>query len=701
MINTIDIDIDIERQNHIKQTQTKFNELLSKYNDVYTELLYQLRVVKKPYNPNTIVQYNDTYYYITSEGFVKKYNDFSDVIVGKNGCPTNITTVTEDPTIYNHPYEGTDMVPGQSCGYAGENVFVNSLGNTSNISASYMDSYMDSETRQMNLRGGGKQYDYGLCKQIAINNNSMYFGLQDGYINPAKGQSSNKNMLCSISNDYEKSTGLGIAKTGWGTDNMPKNTGCTKIDGQFYSDANGIAVHTVNTAEKYTFYGGFKDSPVRAMKKYIGGYSFEEGQKIAKKGGYKYFGRQWGGKSGKESQFFVSNSLEETTQYGPVPLVDKAWQPHSYFLDNEGHYCGGGWSNAVYVLDRIDSGPVFYGCYWNNNNTMTDLLGKNTDVNSCNDLAFNKNYNYFGVSDGGKGTSSCFGSNDLATASQYGDMIPFGKTKDGTIAGGSWVNSIYKLDQKPPLYENIGKVGYITQNGDLKEYPTSMLTYRYDKKPNTNVLYANIGVVHESVSVDDCYTICNNMANSLGFVYNTANNSAIMQSNQIYTSEFVQDKSGYDTYYKIPMVNPNLTCNTKLNNITSKQWENYPKKEFMTPETNCNVNPVVQSLYIHLDKMSPVLNSYANELIEYTSNVSKKDQQVLKKIEFNSDQIKKDLTRYNTYITNTKALHNKFPNAYIIERDTLLLSTDNRNYLLFWVGIMIIIVFIIFKYLKK
>ena len=697
MITDKEFSFDIEKQNQIKQTQIKFNELLAQYNIVYNDLIYQLKSDRHIINANKNLEYNGDIYYITNEGFVKKYTDSPKL--GKNGCPTNIITVDKDPTKFDNHHEGSEMVPGQSCGFAGENVFVNSLGTTKSISASYMNSYKDDENRQMNLRGGGKQYNYELCKQIAINNNSMYFGLQDGYSNPAKGQSSG-NMLCSISDDYNKSTSLGLAETGWGTNNVAKNTGCNKIDGQFYSDANGLAIHTMSDGVS-TFYGGFKDSPKRAMKP-IGSFSFEECQKIARNGGYKYFGRQWGAKNGKIAQCFVSNSLEETTQYGPVPLTDKAWEGNSYFLDDEGHYCGGGWSNAVYVTDTFNTNPTFQGCYWKNDNTMPDLLGKNTDVDSCNALAFNKKYKYFGVSDGGKGTSSCYGSNDLKKASQYGEMDPYGKMIDGKIGGGSWVNSICKLDQKPPLYENIGKVGYITSNGDLKEYPTTMLTYRYDKKPNTNVLYANIGDVIKSVTLKDCYKICNDNANSLGFVYNTKENSAILQSNQIYTSEFVKTGvSGYDTYYKIPMVNPNLTCNTKLNNITSEQWENYPKKEFMTPQTNCIINPVAQSLRIQLDKLTPVLNKYAGELMDYTSNLSIKDRHILQKIGFNSEQIKKDLAKYNTYIANTKVLNKKFPNASAIENDTLLLSADNRFYLFCWVTITIITLIIILKYLKK
>lgn len=87
---------------------------------------------------NQIVQLNDgTIGYVTNQGVFKQFNSRADVdaTLGKNGCPTGITSIKNDSTsTYSNDgkyvnadvplYVGTPMVRSQQCGYAGKNIFV-------------------------------------------------------------------------------------------------------------------------------------------------------------------------------------------------------------------------------------------------------------------------------------------------------------------------------------------------------------------------------------------------------------------------------------------------------------------------------------------------------------------------------------------------------------------------------------------------
>jgi len=329
-----------------------------------------------------------------------------------------------------------------------KNIFVSKV--TSNPSSEYVGAYKDNVGSPAITPKMSGQYTYDECQLAAINNGKQFFALSDA-------NSSTKKASCALTNVLSSAEKYGSA-----------GSNCEQgSDGFLYGGKSTNALYQVPEAE---FVGNYGDNPNRAMPTFANGgsrtYTYDTCKQAAKNSGFKFFGLQWysGGNNGY-AQCSLSNDFSQATKYG---------QSGSRSVNGQGKVVGGGWANAIYQV-QPNNNNTFIGCYKDNESSPAMTLVKsNASASSCQQLAIERGNKYFALQGGGQGSSKCFVSNSLSESTKYGVSNPTDKFSDNKNYGNYAVNAIYKVTSKG-YYENLGKMGYIDNNGLLTEYPKPMI----------------------------------------------------------------------------------------------------------------------------------------------------------------------------------------------------------------------------------
>jgi hypothetical protein len=137
---------------------------------------------------------------------------------------------------------------------------------------------------------------------------------------------------------------------------------------------------------------------------------------------------------------------------------------------------------AGFILSCVDSnGTILFnsGSYVNWYYTpilATQLVpsGANYSYETCKQYAQNSGFQYFGLKNGGVGSSECMVSNDFQKSIKYGVDTQSITSPEGKVFGVGSVNAVYTVNT-PGNPENMGKIGYINADESVSEYPSDMI----------------------------------------------------------------------------------------------------------------------------------------------------------------------------------------------------------------------------------
>jgi hypothetical protein len=235
------------------------------------------------------------------------------------------------------------------------------------------------------------------------------------------------------------------------------------------------------------------------------------------------------------------------------------------------------------------------------------------------------------------------------------------------MGGGQNANALYMLDVvgNPA---SMGKIGFVDNDANLKEYPSSMIgkstnydvIQNYDSHGNdlTNMPLTN-------VTVDSCKTSCNNNGDCNGFIYDNNNQLCYLKNNNMYPVGKRTRASGLDLYTRTSSLINNSVCPNNFINIDSVQYDHYVKGNQMTPEDTCSTDVVSVEDTIKLNKLKEQLAELADKINKNT-NI---------------------LTTNNTNINNSmdkgeKTINNDFKQYYQVKENInrLLEKTTNKTY---------------------
>ena len=582
----------------------------------------------------------------------------------------NVTPPVNIWTIYSENFNITTTGPFQITFAGVTNGLYSALANVS----------LSSTTSNTSSSSSGS-YTYSACEEAAIDGGYQYFALQD--VNPATSQG-----YCAVSNDGIASTINGISNSAssqtalWASNTANQSGNSASFDNGSLSvvNSNGTAVFSTpnSTPPPNNYIGCYKDKTSRAMTAYNNGkrpYNNTTCQQAAESIGATYYGLQ-SSNTGQNAQCFTSNNLSQAQKYGVAKNCTRI---------SDGSWTGGDWSNAIYTTDTPETSYflilqddgnmcIYQGSGPNDNQGYIWCTMTNGQQQQGNPLMIAAN-NKFGqnwmpsgsVLNPGEYLSSTTGSLVLMMQSD-GNLVLYTyqlasscqKMADGNMGGGQGANALYELNQVG-FPSNLGSVGYVDGDAVLHPYPSSMLGYsnEYDIYPNFDSSGNDLSQVQVN-SVNDCKQQCNSYDGNqcAGFVFQKASNICNLKSAGVYPQSPRQVTSGYTLGVRKPTIinnNPNVNPNvaaffgSKMVEIDSIQYQNYPQGDAMTPDSNYYNNPAItENIKNQITQIQNQLTSVASQIANKMEEMYNQDQNVVSKMNMNDEQFKQQILMYKS-----------------------------------------------------
>jgi len=547
-------------------------------------------------------------------------------------------------------------------------------------------------------------YNYGMCKQEAINAGVKYFALQN--VNPSTNLG-----YCSIGSNEPSITKYGVSyvptkQVALWASNTPKQVGnsfvLTTQGSISVVNSSGTSVYSTpnKNAAPSNYYGCYGDSGDRAMALYSGGsqqYSNSQCQQIASQNGYQYYGLQ-NSTSGTNAQCALSNNLSQSMRYGKAGNCTRI---------SDGSWSGGGWSNAVYntnnpysnyfLILQDDGNMVIYrgsspsdvqGTIWASN-----TVGKQQKSNPTYAATKGKYGKNWIPSGSTLAPGDFVGSNNgnLALIMQTdGNLVLYtfqntencSKMADSNMGGGVAANALNKLNEVG-FQSNLAKLAYVDENSNIHTYPSSniQLSTDYVQLKKTNSSGNDIlGASYGNTTFAKCKSTCNSNKDCYGFVMSNEGNVCMPKTSGMYPSGSKQIDNNYTTYVRkrIPL-NPPLGVSMNVNTVDSISYQNYINGgAFKNKYGLANATQQQQQQLASLQKqLNALASQIATNTTQFKNNNNLASTQSVKNIKGINTYLS-DLNTTNTDITN-------FPEDInnILKDSDILVLQQNYDYL-FW-----------------
>jgi len=242
--------------------------------------------------------------------------------------------------------------------------------------------------------------------------------------------------------------------------------------------------------------------------------------------------------------------------------------------------------------------------------------------------------------------------------------------------------SIYKIKKENST--NVGKTGYIDEDGILHPYPDNLL--QKNDKFYPIGWYSNNGndiEVKKNINKSDCQQRCiaNNQCG--GYVYKEGNSECQLKNRNIFpnSSRMVDESS--ELYIRGNNVLNSTSCSKIVNNIPSSSWELANIGEKMSMDTLCNLGAFTNADKNGLEKSNNTLLNSLNDLYTRLTGEIKSYIKITNYLEKNRETGRSLLTSHENAKTDikTKQEKNRQYSALAEHTKTRLIS-ENYNYML-------------------
>jgi hypothetical protein len=703
------------------KTLIEYKKLLNSISETVSNNITRVSI-KNPYINKYIRFKTGEIFYVTNKGVAKRINTTSilNSIAGKNGCPNiNYTNITIPWSYkYNIPGEkiptnpplivGTEMQQGESCGYEGSNVYVNSMLNNPN--SIYKGCYQDNtSTPSMTYIGSAPTtsstqsgtYSFEQCKNNAVDRGYKFFALQNT-------NQSNGLGYCAVSNDLTNSTKYGLSYKFiplWSsnTAGKPVSYAILKNNGTLnVCDSNGNVYYTtpnnsVNCTEINYSSSVNVDSPGNDL-----GFFTRQTVDSCKRlcnDRTQCSGFAWN-KSDNRSCWIktgrLTNNLRKNNariMYNKVINTNKC--VFFLVLQGDGNMC---------IYKGIPNTPnnTYVWCSFTN--------GKQKLSNENYSLAKSKYGQPFITTNQILNKGDWVVSADgklLLTMQTDGNLVLYTfQSNCGTIAnngnkffGGVGANPIYDIGSTG-IKSNMGSIGYVDPNSELHTYPSTNIKYsnKYSSiLENTNIKGNDItGASFANCSdVNECMTACNKLDNCSGFVYDTTGNTPVCnpkKNTTFYDSNLMESKMKANTYIRDKtVIKPPTGINNVVNNIDSIRYDNYVKYKknnlnFGLTSLNSVQQKQLEQLESRLEQLSEQLKGYTKNLYKVNSDLTVETNATTKKFSEHVNNITSINEKINTFGTN-----NNIEN--ILKQTKVTTLQENYSYM-FWSTIAVVTVLV-------
>lgn len=226
------------------------------------------------------------------------------------------------------------------------------------------------------------------------------------------------------------------------------------------------------------------------------------------------------------------------------------------------------------------------------------------------------------------------------------------------IYGSSNVNAVYQIDNVG-YTNNLGNIGYVDKDTVLHSYPSSMIGYSNDYAiyDNYDSMGNDISQV-QTTSIDDCKTQCNNYENNGcgGFVFQKGSNICYLKNSSTYPKSPRQYNNTLSLGVRKPTITTGPYSGSKMNEIDSIKYENYPKGEDMTATTNYNQLVIDENTKNQITQIQNQLTNVASQIANKMEEMAAQDKNIASQMNMNDSQFKDKILSYksvNSQLTNT------------------------------------------------
>ena len=635
---------------------------------------------------NVLLKSSGALGYVTPKGVYKLYDTWDTVNAtsGKNGCPIlrsgessdYVVLDTKNADKYNvvgtvlsrNPriVVGAPMTVGQSCGNENTNVYVSG---TVPPPSTYSGCYKDSSTRTMTYQNDGSVFDYETCKQRAVDTSSQYFALQNYNLDTQKAE-------CLVGNDYDKAVSLGTADSYpytvlWSTTNpgIKNGYGMLKNDANIYGyDSKGNQL--INTATGSAECAAILPTNISAT---------------------------WGGNSDKvtagNATSYVQSFDNKTPSFSykiglsnmpdPAVGVRKAFDISYQCADKiKTQHVNGESNNQTVVLDCTDA-PLPCSCYLilQDDGQMSIYKGISPGLNDQLIFAWpkydvsasvpNPSYPQNLSKTGANWISANVRLNPVTTyeyiVSDDGKLVFFigedGNMYLGTFTmvegcptrrdstgqnayGGEWSNALYKLDTLPNSEFN-GKIGYVDDSGELREYSEDAISYSTTYKKYDNYDSGTTIGAYNNSSLKACRTLCNNDDNCTGFVFHDDSKSCYTKGGEIFPKTSRVPLTGFDLYLRGLKVKNSNSCSKKIVDVDSDMWKGYTQGAPMDKDEECGLGKVLINPYDKINETQKQIDDTVEKINDIFTQLQKDNVKLTSDMIQLQSKIGKDLNEYN------------------------------------------------------
>lgn len=513
------------------------------------------------------------------------------------------------------------------------------------------------------------------CQEYALNNEYKYFGLQD--------VQSDGSALCLVSNDLEKTKSYGDSSIQYNPIPLWSSNTQGSNSVYFYLTTSGVILLLRNDGK---FMWTTPDSPSEC----INGGSFNRETLTAT------FGGNCNGngydvvpgnatKNVKDLMMFNRNpaqfdyeiTITNPNVGDPAPGCPKSW--------DTAYQCGNIWKNAhldfgegqnfIYDCTEETSKCVFFLILQSDGNLCiyrgSDPSDKKELIWSTQTTGQQKVPNPEWEASKGKYGRNYLRMQEMLVIEEWigsdDGSLKLIMQKDGNLVlytnettsgckvinnktyGLKGINAVYDLNELGDK-STLGKIGYIDNNSELKEYPNDMLKYvnDYQLYPNTYLDGNDLAIISTS-DQQGCQSACNETDNCAAYAYQSTSKTCWLKNSQSGVKLPIDDVF---LGVRKSTVKSGNNCSNKMVDIDTIQYDNYNKGQEMSTDTQCNTFLVSQSDQIEFDNIKSQLITLGNDIVSKMENLYNQDKTITQKLNTTNEQFKRDLASYK--LTNMK-----------------------------------------------
>jgi hypothetical protein len=224
------------------------------------------------------------------------------------------------------------------------------------------------------------------------------------------------------------------------------------------------------------------------------------------------------------------------------------------------------------------------------------------------------------------------------------------KGENDKMYGNKNVNAVYQLNSVG-LKDNLGKVGFVDSDSQLREYPSSMLGYSNDYQLYQGTDSGGNDITSlQALSIDDCRNNCNNNVGCAAFVYQSNTSTCWLKNSKAYPKGDKQINNSLVLGVRKPSLAGSSTCSNTIENVDSIQYGNYSKGPNMEVNTDCSANtkPVSKENMDKYDKIKTNLFNLGQQIASEMEKLYNQDNKIYEKLRMNEQEFNKSIAMYKS-----------------------------------------------------